>query len=147
MKNPLATLLRGPTGRALCALALVAPLGAAAADLQLTVTDGPATQATLYVALFDSAEAYAADKALASQTAPLQAGGAQVVFRGLPPGRYAVRMFADENGNAKLDTNLMGMPTERYGFSNDAMGQRAAPAFDAAAIGVDADVKTSVHLR
>jgi uncharacterized protein (DUF2141 family) len=131
----------------LCAAALVAPLAASAAELQLSVADGPAAQATLYVALFDSAEAYAADKAIASQTAPLRGGAARIVFRDLPPGRYAVRMFADENGNAKLDTNLMGLPTERYGFSNDAKGNRAAPAFDAAAIGVEADVKTTVHLR
>lgn len=147
MTNLLAPFLRRPGARAVCAAALLAPLGALAAELQLSVADGPATQATLYVALFDSADGYTADKALASQTAPMRAGGAQIVFRGLPPGRYAVRMFADENGNAKLDTNLMGMPTERYGFSNDAKGNRAAPAFDAAAISVDADVKTTIHLR
>jgi uncharacterized protein (DUF2141 family) len=58
-----------------------------------------------------------------------------------------VRAFADENGNGKLDTNLMGMPTERYGFSNDAKGNRAAPDFEAAAIGVDADLQTVIHLR
>ena len=69
---------------------------------------------------------------------------------GLPgpaPGRYAVRAFADENGNGKLDTNLLGMPTERYGFSNDAKGNRGAPDFEAAAIGVDADLQTVIHLR
>ena len=144
---PLAPFSKHRAARTVCAAALLAPFGAFAAELQLNVADGPAAASTLYVALFDSADAYSADKALASQTAPMRDGAAQIVFRGLAPGRYAVRMFADENGNAKLDTNLVGMPTERYGFSNDAKGNRGAPGFDAAAIGVEADVKTTVHLR
>jgi len=135
------------SARALCAAALLAPLGAFAADLSLSVVDGPATQATLYVALYDSAEAYAGDKALAGQTVAMPAGTARLSFPGLAPGRYALRVFADENGNGKLDTNLMGMPTERYGFSNDAKGNRAAPGFEAAAIKVEADLQTVIHLR
>jgi hypothetical protein len=41
----------------------------------------------------------------------------------LAPGRYALRVFADENGNGKLDSNLMGLPIERYGFSKRRQGQ------------------------
>ncbi|OUL97954.1 DUF2141 domain-containing protein [Variovorax sp. JS1663] len=133
--------------RTLFATALLAPLGAFAADLQLSVVDGPGAPATLYVALFDSAESYDANKMLAAQTVQMKAGTARLAFPGLAPGRYALRVFADENGNGKLDTNLMGLPTERYGFSNDAKGNRGAPGFDAAAIRVDADLQTVIHLR
>ena len=140
-------LLPRPGLRALCAAALLSPLAALAADLNVNVADGPAAEATLYVALYNDAASYADSKAVASQTAPMQGGKARLVFTGLAPGRYALRAFADENGNGKLDTNLMGMPTERYGFSNDAKGNRAAPAFEAAAFSVDADLQTVVHLR
>ena len=135
-----------PAVRAMCAAVLLAPLGALAADLRLSVADGPAADATLYVALYSSATGFAGT-ALASQMVPMRAGAAQLVFPGLAPGRYAVRVFADENGNGKLDTNLFGMPTERYGFSNDAKGNLGPPEFDAAAIGVDADLQTVIHLR
>ena len=135
-----------PAVRAMCAAALLAPLGALAADLSLSVADGPAADATLYVALYGSAAGFTG-AALASQMVPMRAGAAQLVFPGLAPGRYAVRVFADENGNGKLDTNLFGMPTERYGFSNDAKGNLGPPEFDAAAIGVDADLQTVIHLR
>jgi len=40
----------------------------------------------------------------------------------LPPGKYAVRYFHDENMNGNLDTNKMDIPTEGYGFSNNAYG-------------------------
>lgn len=127
---------------------LLAPFAAAgAADLRVTVSDGPATAATLYVALFDTAEGFAADKSVAAQILPLRDGAAQVAFLGLPAGRYVLKLFADENGNAKLDTNMMGLPTERYGFSNDARGNFGPPAFDAAAIRLEADTAASVHLR
>ncbi|WP_295988670.1 DUF2141 domain-containing protein [uncultured Variovorax sp.] len=142
-----------PAGRALgahCALyaaTILAPLGALAADLSLSVADGPAADATVYVAVYGDAASYTDGKPVASQTAPMRAGKARLLFAGLAPGRYALRVFADENGNGKLDTNLMGMPTERYGFSNDAKGNRAAPDFEAAAISLDADMQTVIHLR
>ncbi len=143
----LPALLSRPIVRALCAAAILAPTGALAADLSLSVADGPAADATLYVALYSDAAGYADSKPVASQTTPMREGKARLVFPGLAPGRYALRAFADENGNGKLDTNLMGLPTERYGFSNDAKGNRAAPDFEAAAIRVDADLQTVIHLR
>jgi uncharacterized protein (DUF2141 family) len=45
-----------------------------------------------------------------------------IIFEDLKPGKYAVRYFHDENGNGALDTNNLGIPTEGYGFSNDAYG-------------------------
>jgi uncharacterized protein (DUF2141 family) len=129
----------------LLAAAVALPFAAGAADLRVTVSGGPATPATLYVALFDSAEAMAADKPLAAQTLPMRDGTAQLLFIGLAPGRYALKSFADENGNGKLDTNMVGVPTERYGFSNDATGRMGPPAFDAAAVVLDTD--SSIALR
>ena len=38
---------------------------------------------------------------------------------GLPPGEYSLLLVHDENGNGKLDTNVVGMPLEGYGFSNN----------------------------
>jgi uncharacterized protein (DUF2141 family) len=122
------------------------PLAASAADLRVAVSDGPAVPATLYVALFDSADALTADKALAAQTLPMRDGKAQLVFAGLPPGRYVLKSFADENGNGRLDANLVGVPIERYGFSNDARGRMGPPSFDAAAVPLEA-ADSSIALR
>ncbi|WP_263078957.1 DUF2141 domain-containing protein [Endozoicomonas sp. Mp262] len=36
------------------------------------------------------------------------------------PGNYAISIFHDENNNGVLDKNLLGIPTEGYGFSNTA---------------------------
>ena len=57
-------------------------------------------------------------------------------FLKLPPGRYAIIVFHDENDNGLLDKNVLGIPTEGYGFSNNAQGFFSAPSFDAAAVTV-----------
>lgn len=123
------------------------PLAVSAADLRIIVLDGPSAPATLYLAVFDTADGLANNLALASQKAELRDGAAQLVFSGLPAGRYAIKSFADENGNARLDTNLLGLPMERYGFSNDARGRMGPPSFDAAAVTLDANSTITIRLR
>jgi uncharacterized protein (DUF2141 family) len=54
---------------------------------------------------------------------------AEWIFERMPYGRYSIKVFHDENGNNKLDTNFAGMPTERYGFSNNARGRFGPPPF------------------
>ncbi|MEX0609914.1 MAG: DUF2141 domain-containing protein [Balneolaceae bacterium] len=41
----------------------------------------------------------------------------------LPFGEYAIAVYHDKNKNGKLDSNLLGIPKEDYGFSNDARGK------------------------
>ena len=42
-----------------------------------------------------------------------------VDFKEIPYGRYAIAVFLDENDNYKLDRNFLGIPSEKYGFSNN----------------------------
>ncbi|MFH0934941.1 MAG: DUF2141 domain-containing protein [Pseudomonadota bacterium] len=62
----------------------------------------------------------------------------------LPPGRYAVAAYVDNNRNGRQDKNLLGVPKEDYGFSNDARGRFGPPDFAEAAfdIGENAVTKT-----
>ena len=57
---------------------------------------------------------------------------AVVVFEDVPHGNYALKVFHDENDNQKLDTNFVGMPKEKFGFSNDVMGRFGPPSFEQA---------------
>jgi uncharacterized protein (DUF2141 family) len=58
-------------------------------------------------------------------------------FEDIPPGTYAIAVIHDENMNGKLDTNVLGIPTEGYGFSNGAKGVLGAPSFSAASFTYD----------
>ena len=48
----------------------------------------------------------------------------------LPAGEYAVSCYHDVNGNGILDKNMFGVPTEPYGFSQNARPKFRAPTWD-----------------
>ena len=54
---------------------------------------------------------------------PIQVAGNSLLATGkienLQPARYAAFAFHDRNGNGKVDSNFVGVPTEGFGFSND----------------------------
>jgi uncharacterized protein (DUF2141 family) len=58
-------------------------------------------------------------------------------FEDIPPGTYALAVIHDENMNGKLDLNRLGVPTEGYGFSNDAKALLSAPSFSSASFPYD----------
>lgn len=59
-------------------------------------------------------------------------------FDNIPPGNYAIAVLHDANANNKMDFNLVGIPKESYGFSNNAKGILAPPKFKDAAFRVKA---------
>lgn len=55
-----------------------------------------------------------------------------VAFEDVHPGTYAIALFIDVNGNGKLDKNFMGIPREKYGFSNNVYPSHRAATFQEA---------------
>jgi uncharacterized protein (DUF2141 family) len=47
------------------------------------------------------------------------------------PGTYAVAVYHDADGNHDFNRSALGMPTEGFGFSNDAATRFGVPSFDA----------------
>ena len=50
-------------------------------------------------------------------------------FSNILPGKYAIAVIHDENYNGELDTNMLGLPKEGYGFSSGAKVTLSAPSF------------------
>ncbi len=103
----------------------------------------------LVCALYDRADTFPRESGVrAGAYAKIEAGRAVCRFDGLPPGRYAVAAFHDEDGDRKLKT-VLGIPREGYGFSNDARpGTFGPPKFAAAAFDFDGTatrVKVRIH--
>ena len=64
-----------------------------------------------------------------------------IVFKDLRNDQYAIRYFHDENRNEKLDTNVLGIPKEGFGFSNDAFGKFGPKDFNEWLFEVSGDTK------
>lgn len=72
---------------------------------------------------------------------------AEVVFTNLPAGTYAVAILHDENNDLKLNKNLLGIPKEGFGFSNNVMGTFGPPSFTKAGFQHQAGRLTQVNIR
>jgi len=66
----------------------------------------------------------------------------------LPPGDYGVAAIHDENSNARLDKNLLGIPREGFGFANNPhVGWGPAP-FKAALVHVGCpETDIAIHIQ
>ena len=60
----------------------------------------------------------------------------------LPPGRYAVSVYQDVNGDRKLDHNFLGIPKEPVGASENPKGRMGPPHFDECAFAMGEAEKT-----
>ncbi len=129
-------------------LACVAACQAKAADLTVTLHDVRARTGLLKLAVVDSQAGWDGQaKPVRAEAAPPQGDTATFVFKDLEAGAYAVLVTHDENGNGKLDSNMIGMPVEAYGFSNNPRVMRK-PTWDEARFEVGAqDAAIDITLR
>ena len=115
--------------------------GALAAELTIDVHGVRSGDGRVYLAVHGPAtrDTFPSGEALVEGLrAPAKAGTMRFVVADLAPGRYALSAFHDENDNGALDANLLGIPSEGYGFGNDASAAFGPPSFEAAAVDVDA---------
>lgn len=124
---------------AVCMVACMAP--AHAADLTVEIKGLASENGKVLIALYDNAEGWM-KRGLKTAGTPAKKDSVIYEFKDLPMGDYAISIHHDENGNGKFDTNLVGMPIEPYGFSNDAMGNFGPPTFEQAKFKLDRDKKT-----
>jgi uncharacterized protein (DUF2141 family) len=68
--------------------------------------------------------------AFKSGKANISGSVSQYIFSEIPPGNYAIAIVHDENGDTKLDTNFIGIPSEGIGVSNNPKGTLGPPKFD-----------------
>ncbi|MBB4313706.1 DUF2141 domain-containing protein [Roseospira marina] len=109
------------------------------ATLTLTITHVANADGTIYVAVYDDPATFldTEQKRVGAKT-PAQAGAVEITIPDLPPGRYAVAMYHDEDDNGAFDTGLFGIPLEGFGFTRDPSVIPERPSFDDAAITVTA---------
>ena len=74
------------------------------------------------IAIFDSENRYMENPSLA-EIVPVSQTNIEWQIENLAYGQYAIAVYHDKNKNGKLDTNMLGIPLEEYGFSNNARGR------------------------
>lgn len=100
---------------------------------------------------------YASEKGFPmSNTSEIQSGCTRITgksvsksFYGLKPGKYAVAIVHDENGNRKLDTDFFGIPKEGFGISNNPIVsiQTGTPAFSKSSFTVTKSTSVNISVK
>jgi uncharacterized protein (DUF2141 family) len=90
-----------------------------------------------------------AELALRTARVSIRNGTAECRFADLPAGEYAVMALHDENDNKKMDRNLLGMPKEGYGPSNNVTRAMSPPKWSEARFVLEpgAELTTQITLR
>lgn len=99
-------------------------------------------------ALFSNPKGFPMDAAGAvqkfSQNTPT---GTEFIFSNLKSGKYAVSVMNDQNDNKILDKNLLGIPKEEWGVSNNIRPTLRAPKFEEAVFEIDEKSDLTLKIR
>ena len=112
-------------------------------NLYIIVKGISSNDGTVMIALFNSSNGYEADgeenNAFIAVSADVSNQSSAYLFKDIPYGEYAIKLFHDKNGNSKLDKNFFGSPKEPYGFSNNTQKKLSQPAWESVMFKVDSE--------
>lgn len=100
--------------------------------IQIEISNVQNAKGNIGLALYNNAQDFI-KKEFKAKNVKAHKGKVYATFDNIPSGTYAIAVLHDENKNEKMDYNVIGVPKEAYGFSNNAKGFMAPPKFEAAA--------------
>jgi uncharacterized protein (DUF2141 family) len=98
------------------------------ARLQVDIQNVNSRNGAVFVALFKPGREFPEGKPIEGKKIEATASSIQINFS-VEPGNYALALFHDTNSNGKMDKNMLGIPKEPYGFSNDFRPKFFVPKF------------------
>jgi uncharacterized protein (DUF2141 family) len=127
---------------------LCAPLYAQGGTVVVTVAQlDVAKGGTLKIGIYDEEGFPDVGKELHGIGIAIEDSSMTYVFESIPIGTYAIAVFQDKNNDGKLNTNLVGVPKEPYGFSQNSYGKFGAPAFKNVSFEVEEDASVSLTIN
>lgn len=117
-------------------------------QLTIEIKNIPTLKGNLFIGLYQPKNEFPIfGKQYIGKVVPVTGKTMTYTFKDLPQSEYAFAIYHDENKNSKLDKNIVGVPTEYYGFSNNARRTFSAPSFEEASFDLKKDVKQTVLLK
>ena len=99
--------------------------------------------------LFNKAEGYPDDEKMSIGQGSLKVVDAQkgIILKNIEGGQYSFTLIHDENNNNVLDTNILGIPKEGFGFSNNPKIFFGAPSFSKCSFEVKGDMTLNIEMK
>jgi uncharacterized protein (DUF2141 family) len=124
------------------------PASGSNVQLQLTIENVRSARGSVTVSVYgDQPEDFLAKgKKLMKVRFPAKQGTVKGCITLPKAGTYALSLYHDEDGSGKFSTNMIGLPTEGFGFSNNPEVLVGPPGFDAAAFATQGAI-TALTIR
>ena len=94
-------------------------------SLEMEINNLESNKGPIYIRILDENE-----NPVIVGTSPVINYSSEISFDSIFPGKYAIQFFHDENKNQKMDFNLIGIPKEKFGSSNDVKQILGPPKFE-----------------
>ncbi len=113
--------------------------------LTIQVTNVKDADGQVRIAIYNSEKDYM-KKSFKVKSAKAVKGTVELVIDNLPAGTYGISVMHDANSNEKLDSNMIGIPKEGFGFSNNAKGTFGPPGFEKTKMDFSSSKQISIAL-
>jgi len=120
-------------------ISLVVP-SVSTGSLTVQITALENQRGSVRAALYSNEEAFdnqKTDRAMGRIRSELSGSTCTFSWADLPYGVYALAIYHDVNDNGELDTNVFGIPTEPYAFSNKPSVKWRSPRFSEVAFQIE----------
>ena len=117
--------------------------------LEVTMTGFKSEEGQARIALYLDGRSWpdGEESLFAATVQPIRDGQAVARFEDVPAGPFAVAVFHDKDVDGKLDSDLLGIPSEDYGFSADARDMFGPPSFEEARLELAAGESKQITVR
>lgn len=99
------------------AIIAISSLASAQITVELKIEGVEQDKGKIFVSIFNSEPTYKVREPYLSFSINANNEGVTKELN-LLAGQYVISIFQDSNGNGKLDTNVIGIPKEKFGFTN-----------------------------
>ncbi len=123
-------------------LSFSTPFAKGQSSLEIEVTGLRSNNGLIMLQLLDKNE-----KIVTQAKGVISGNKSVIMIKDLKPGQYAFRFFHDEDLSGKMETGILGIPKEGYGFSNDASGPFGPKPFREWLFDLAGDKKMEVRVR
>jgi uncharacterized protein (DUF2141 family) len=122
--------------------------GEASSNITVTIDGLKNLRGQICLSIFDSSRGFpsSSDRAIQGQCLKISNNPLVATFRNLKAGSYAVAVIHDANSDKSLNTNVLGIPTEGFGFSRNPQILNGPPQFGDSAFFV-AGQNTEIEIR
>ncbi len=94
-------------------------------SLEMEINNLESNKGPIYIRILDENE-----NTVIVGKSPVINYSSEISFDSISAGKYAIQFFHDENENQKMDFNLIGIPKEKFGSSNDVKPILGPPKFE-----------------